>query len=98
VALAWLLRIEEEARWRWLTQRTRLPWLLLLFFGVGPAYSALNEACASLARTQRLIPRHLRPLNAPRCLAWPLALLTSASGARLPGRPWAAARRWWRCS
>ena len=43
VVLGWLLGVDEAARFRWLRSRRAAPWMLPLFFGVGPAYSAMNS-------------------------------------------------------
>ncbi len=43
VVLGWLVRVDEAARWRFLASRRNGPALLLLFFGVSPVYSALNQ-------------------------------------------------------
>jgi hypothetical protein len=39
-----MVRVDDEARAHWLAARQRLPCLLALFLGVGPVYSALNQA------------------------------------------------------
>ena len=44
IALGWLVGADSEHRWRWMRGvRHRAPLFLVLFFAVGPAFSALNS-------------------------------------------------------
>ena len=54
IVLGWLQRVDEAHRFRYLTRNAA--WLLVLFFGAGPVYSAFNAVPAlqvSLADTSR---------------------------------------------